>query len=67
MGRKKAAKASKPEKDAPDLDCGVCIYRKECDRAEEISFCSRFRSKEFEPPEGVDPNDLWRRGEPVEF
>lgn len=65
--RKKPVKGKySNQRNAPDLDCCVCIHRRECDRAQEGSFCSQFRSKEF-VPQGEDPNDLWRRGEEVEF
>ena len=50
----------------PDIDCCVCIHRKECENAQEGKFCGRFQSKAFEP-KGVNPNDLWEKGEEVEF
>ena len=52
--------------DRPDLDCCVCIRRKSCANFAEGSFCSRFSSREFDP-QGEDPNDLWRRGEPADL
>ena len=55
------------QNDRPDLDCSVCILRKEgCENAQEGKFCSRFRSHAHEP-QGTDPNKLWEQGEPVEF
>lgn len=51
----------------PDLDCSVCIHRKEgCENAQEGKFCGRFRSHEFDP-QGKDPNTLWEQGDPVDF
>ena len=54
------------QKKQPDLDCCVCIHRKECDRAQEGSFCTRFSSRDFDP-RGEDPNDLWKRGEDADL
>ena len=50
----------------PDIDCCVCTYRPTCDRAAAGSFCTRFRSKAVDP-KGTDPNELWAKGEEVEF
>lgn len=50
----------------PDMDCTVCINRKGCNRAQEGTFCTRFQSEEFDP-KGKDPNELWEKGEEVEF
>jgi len=50
----------------PDWDCMKCIHRKTCGRAAEGSFCTRYQSREPEP-EGINPNELWERGEQVEF
>ena len=52
-----------------DLDCSVCIHRKEgCAEAAEGKFCGRFQSKAVDPKaKGVDPNWLWEHGEEVEF
>lgn len=70
------AKREKPVKgiysnqnERPDLDCSVCIHRKEgCEQAEEGKFCGRFQSKTIDPREkGVDPNWLWEHGEEVEI
>lgn len=57
------------QKELPDLDCSVCIHRKEgCENAEEGKFCGKFQSRKFDPTErGIDPNELWEKGEPVEF
>lgn len=49
-------------------DCAVCIYRDACERAQEGTFCPKFRSEE--PPEydeAKDPNVAWRQGEDVAF
>ena len=47
-------------------DCGRCIYREDCSRAEDGNFCPQFASNEPRP-EGPDPNELWVKGEDVEF
>lgn len=47
-------------------DCSLCIYRADCERRSEGSFCTKFQGKEPEP-KGTDPNELWKRGEEVEF
>lgn len=55
------------QRNLPDLDCSVCIHRKEgCKNAQEGKFCGRFQSRTYEP-QGTDPNKLWEQGEPVEF
>ena len=67
MRKKSKAKYSN-QKMVPDLDCSVCIHRDECDSASEGKFCGKFRSKAFDPAErGIDPNELWEKGEEVEF
>jgi hypothetical protein len=48
-------------------DCCVCVQRKECEMYREGSFCTRFRSSEPERYEKPDPNELWKRGEPVDL
>ena len=60
--RKSHARELPPQ--APD--CTTCIHRKGCERYAENSFCGRWQSKEPEKRE-PDPNDLWKRGEEVEF
>ena len=50
----------------PDLDCTTCWKRKECERAEEGTFCTQWARTEPEARE-PDPNDQWRAGEPAEF
>lgn len=55
------------QRNVPDLDCTVCIHRKEgCANAQEGKFCGRFHSQAFDP-QGRDPNELWEKGEEVEF
>lgn len=44
--------------DMPDLDCGVCIYRKDCDKAAGNSFCDRFVSRNYKPAR-EKPNEIW--------
>lgn len=46
-------------------DCCVCIHRNGCERYAENSFCGKFQSRE--PERYENPNDLWARGEPVDF
>lgn len=48
------------------VGCETCWKRKECARYAEGSFCGEWASKEPEV-KGEDPNELWRRGEEVEF
>ena len=56
------------QKKTPDLDCTVCLERQTCPNAQEGKFCGRFHSKTFDPAaRGVDPIELWERGEEVEF
>ena len=65
--KKKAEKGQySNQKNVPDLDCVVCIQRDGCANAQEGKFCGRFRSKAFDP-QGQDPNELWEKGEEVEF
>ena len=47
-------------------DCTTCIHREGCPNYAENKFCGKYASKnpEIRLP---DPNDLWRRGEEVEF
>ena len=47
-------------------DCSICIHRTGCEQYEEDSLCGRFQRRKPEPA-GPDPNDLWERGEEVEF
>ena len=52
---------------APQMpDCTTCILRKDCEQAEENSFCTKYKSRDGEI-RLPDPNDLWMRGEEVEF
>ena len=67
MRKKKAVENyRKKEDEAQRPDCTICAGRKTCALARENSFCTRFRSSEPEPV-GPDPNELWKRGEEVEF
>ena len=47
-------------------DCTTCILRAECARAAENSYCTQYRSRAAEE-RLPDPNELWKRGEEVEF
>lgn len=69
MARKKAEKGQySNQKRTPDLGCEVCLERKNCPNAQEGKFCGRFHSKAFDPAaRGIDPIELWERGEEVEF
>ena len=51
---------------AQEPDCTTCILRDGCERYAENSFCTKWlsRNPEIRTP---DPNDLWKRGEEVEF
>lgn len=49
-----------------NVDCGTCIRRKTCERAEDGTFCGQWQSREPQP-KGEDPNELWEKGEDVEF
>ncbi len=49
-----------------DPDCSTCADRKDCARAQEGSFCTRWR-REKAQMEGPDPNELWKQGEDVSF
>lgn len=48
------------------VGCETCWKRKECARYAEGSFCGEWASKEPEV-KGEDPNELWQRGEEVDF
>ena len=65
MARKKKATRGISDK-GTGPDCTTCDERQTCPRYAENSFCGKWHR---EPPEkqGEDPNDLWRRGEPVDF
>lgn len=63
---KRRAGRNYQEENTPDMDCGTCVRKNECDRRAEGSFCTRWRGSEPEP-KGTDPNQAWRRGEPVDF
>lgn len=52
--------------DGVDVGCETCYRREDCERAAEGSFCGQWASKAPEV-KGEDPNELWRRGEEVEF
>lgn len=47
-------------------DCSTCVHRDGCARYAENSFCTRWADR-LPEKEGPDPNDLWRRGEQVDF
>ena len=64
MKRKAGRNYQEEREQAPD--CCVCAERKTCELYHENSFCTRFHMNE-PAPEGPDPNDLWRRGEEVDF
>lgn len=49
-----------------EADCESCVKREECPLAAFGMFCTRYQSRVPEP-EGEDPNELWRRGEDVDF
>jgi len=49
-------------KETRDPDCGTCIYRFECERFTEGSFCGQWRSREPED-RGEGPAQKWARGE----
>ena len=46
-------------------DCCTCAERRECPRAAEGSFCTRWHSREADP-RGEDPNRQWETGEDTE-
>lgn len=48
------------------VGCETCWKRKECARYAEGSFCGEWASKAPEV-KGEDPNELWQRGEEVDF
>ena len=50
----------------PEPDCYTCIRWDECENAVAGRFCPQWQSKQPEP-KGEDPNELWERGEEVEF
>ena len=52
--------------EGPDIDCCVCIHRPTCENAQEGKFCGWFQSRAVEK-KGTDPNELWAKGEEVEF
>ncbi len=54
------------EEEEQGPDCSVCAERETCPRYRENSFCTQFHRNKPEP-EGTDPNELWKRGEEVEF
>lgn len=58
--RKKAEsiEIKEEKKSRPDLDCCVCIHKRECSQAEENSFCSRFKSEALDPGK-KDPNTIY--------
>lgn len=47
-------------------DCSNCAERDTCERYAENSFCTRWHSRDPEK-QGIDPNQAWLRGDPVEF
>jgi len=47
-------------------DCSTCAERKECEAYKESSFCTRWHSNDPDK-QGIDPNEAWRRGDPVDF
>lgn len=47
-------------------DCALCVYRGECEIAQDGTFCQRFRS-ELPPDRGESPADAWARGEDVDL
>lgn len=51
---------------ASNVDCTTCAERRNCDSAQENSFCGKWHSKTVER-EGKDPNLAWVRGEKVDF
>lgn len=63
--KKKAGRNYREEKEQ-EPDCCTCIKKKECSRYAENSYCTKWRGSEPEP-EGPDPNEAWRRGDPVDF
>ena len=64
--RKRRAVENRTEKDEKARpDCSVCIHRDGCALYAENSFCTRFQSSE--PERYENPNDLWERGEEVDF
>ena len=65
MRRKKAVN-NYQESAGTNVDCTTCLERKTCDRAQENSYCGRWHSREADP-QGPDPNELWKKGEEVEF
>lgn len=64
MSRRAGRNYREEEKQSPD--CCTCWKRSSCERYAEGSFCTQWQSREPQP-QGEDPNDLWKRGEEVEF
>ena len=63
--KRKAGRNYQEEK-RQDPDCCTCLERKTCERYAENNFCTRWRNQEPDP-QGEDPNELWKRGEEVDF
>lgn len=60
MSRKKTLKPRWAE--GPQPGCETCVERKTCARAQEGTFCTRWRTEDREPA-GRDPNEAWRSGD----
>ncbi len=64
--KKRAGRNYTQEEEQIKPDCCICIHRNDCAKYAENSFCTGWQGREPEK-DGPDPNDLWRKGEEVEF
>ena len=47
-------------------DCALCMYRQECETAQDGTFCLKFRT-EAPKDRGESPADQWARGEDADL
>lgn len=47
-------------------DCALCMYRQECETAQDGTFCLKFRT-EASKARGESPADRWARGEDADL